>query len=253
MPLRPARVGGDVLLTAKHQRPAQLIQWPEEAFDAEDVAHAKLDVILGGKSRTLVQLFAFQKHSANGIKRLFAIVLAVCVEEANYRAIEPAKEKIAAAGVCWQWSSRLLGGLYQTIVSLPHHHDESAIEKVQAVAQINNRANHRRLFDPLPGIVWPVTDFAGELVRSAGVVLPEINTITEPVIVVTAWLNGSIARKNMLSHLAVAAVVSQDKACGGRIHDLAEVLRQANAIWRTGVFLQDARFHEICASFLRRI
>ena len=67
----------------------------------------------------------------------------------------------------------------------PHYFDKSAIEKIQTGPQIDDGSHHCRLLDLL--FTAPlVPNFAGKLIRSLSVVFPEINAVTEPVVVILA-------------------------------------------------------------------
>ncbi len=81
------------------------------------------------------------------------------------------------------------------------------MEEIQTEAQIDNGPDHGWFFD----LMFPLAstpDFARELMGTVRVVLPEIDAVAQPVIVVMAAPKRLLSRKDPLGNAPVAAVIA---------------------------------------------
>lgn len=79
------------------------------------------------------------------------------------------------------------------------------------MAEVNDRPYDRRLFDRLSGRVWSFGHGAGEVERSFGVVLPEVDSIAEPIVVIAAGIQCGLTREYPFGKLSLTSVVAKDE------------------------------------------
>ena len=97
-------------------------------------------------------------------------------------------------------------------VCLLHHFDVTAVEQIQAISQINDRPDDRRPADFR--LAPPRADLQRELERPLCVVLPKVNAVAKPVVIILAGGEGCLAREDLLRHGRIATVIAEDEGCG---------------------------------------
>lgn len=140
----------------------------------------------------------------------------------------------------------------KVIVCLFDNLYEAAVEQIKAGAQVNDGSDNRWVLDPLALMVGPIAEVARELVRPHGVVFPEIDTMTKPVVVILARGKGAHASKRFFRDGCVTSVIAEDEGGRGGIQSTIG-FGQSNPALGSGTFLQNARLDKKLPSLGRRV
>lgn len=136
------------------------------------------------KPRTVLDWSTFDKRSSHGIKLRFVSLATGGVEKLYNCTIEPAHYPIFSAGILRQRFLSFPMQRDQVIVRLSDHRREPIVKKIQTKGQVNDRSDDGRAPYDVATVVRPATYFAGEFESSPGTMLPEIDAVPQPVIVI---------------------------------------------------------------------
>ena len=154
-----------------------LVPRPEAADDLLGRANTDLNVIQFAKSGARIQFAAFNEETANRVKRHLVFLLTKLVKGFHDRAIQISRPQIGASISRFLYARRIAKPPV-FIMRRPDLLERFHIGKVQAVAEVNHRAQHCGMFD---FAAVPFAFLLGPASRPLRAVLPKIIAVAEPV------------------------------------------------------------------------
>ena len=178
----------------------------KHSFDARRVSDSDLNVRFRVERRSRIEFAAFDKDAADGIEKI-SLRLIDRVQMLNDRAIQIAAKRIS---VCRQRLTRFRQRRGEGFVGASNHIDADETHEIEAVAQIDNRADDRGTLD-LRALAFH--QLLCEIEAALRIGFPEIDPRPQPIVVVFTGLE-EVARKQAISDGLIATVIAKNKACG---------------------------------------
>ena len=140
-------------------------------------ADANLDVIQFPKSSAFIQFAALNEKPAHGVKRWLALFLTKLVKRFHHGAVQIPRPQIGTTVsrhfyACGFAEPRIL------IMRRPDLLEGFRVSKIEAIAQINHRAQRRRMLDLAPA---PFAFCLGPASCPRWAVLPKVKAVAKPV------------------------------------------------------------------------
>jgi hypothetical protein len=183
---------------------------PKAADNLLGRADTDLDVIEFTESGASIQLVSFHEKPSNAVKRLLILFLTKLMEGFQHGTIQLSGAEMGSA-IPRNQRARLVTELQISIVSNPDLFERLRVGKVEAIAQINDRAHYSGIFDfaamSLAFLMCPA--FGSRLA-----VFPKVNSVSKPVPGVSAGVNFSFERNDFSRDRNVASVVANDQRTG---------------------------------------
>ena len=158
-----------------------------------------MNVVLGAKSRGFVDRIALKEGGPDCVELRFVSLVAGCVKKFDNGAIETAKELIGATRILWQGIFRRFVEQNEITMCLLDQLDRAAVEQIEAEAEVNDGTDNRRVFDVSRFAAGLIAEITSKLERAAGVVLPKVDAMTEPIVVVFAGGERPFSGKHFFS------------------------------------------------------
>jgi hypothetical protein len=192
----------------------------EHALDARRITNADLDVGLIVEARPLIDLAALcQKDALYGIERLkeWSGRSSHLMKMVDDRAIEFAKQKVWSAAILRDRLSGLIGNFDKIFVSRLYGGYARRGCQVEAIAEIKNGADDKRLGEFLASFL-----FLGELESAQRIGFPEIDARSEPIPRILAGnkLRGSIEKR--LRNILITSVIAKHECSREIVHGRAQ-------------------------------
>lgn len=183
---------------------------PEKADDSIQRADTYLDVIEFTKSSAGIQFAPLDEEAAHGAKRRIAFLLTKLVERLHYRAIQISRPKFQTAILCDRRAS-LSANLQISIVGGPDLFERLCVGKIEAITQVNHRAQNGGMFNFAVG---PFAFRLGPASRPRRAVLPKVKPVAEPVPRILAGMQGIFQRNDFCCDANIAPVIPDDEGMG---------------------------------------
>lgn len=181
----------------------------EVPFDAVRLANAELDVIFASEPCVRIQALTFEKRAADGVVWLFVPILSIGMKEVHHYAVEFPAELVGGGARVQR--KRLIEQLHRALqfgVCAFHLGQAVMIEEIKAVPKVDDRSEHE-------GFGNLAFRFAmiGPRHCTAWIAFPEVDTMTEPVILLLGWFQvGFSSAEDFFADVLVAAMKSKDEA-----------------------------------------
>ena len=102
-----------------------------------------------------------------------------------------------------------------------NHFDRLSVKEVQTESQIDYRPNNTRLLERMFAVMRPVSEFTRKLKRSLRVVLPEVDAMAQPVVIVFTRRQQGLPTKDSIGDGRIAPVVSKDEGRRGGVQGVS--------------------------------
>jgi len=166
------------------------------------------------KSSVRIQRLSLHKNTSNGFKFRLVLVGSDTVNGFDDRAIEAAEQQVGCPverHILRKGMLSLLRQGDQLVVPVFDDLDRCGIQQIQASAQVDDRPHNRRSTDLVSRAFPPLENLPGILERALRVILPKIDPMTEPIIIVLAGLKRNLTSEYALGHNGIAAMKPKNK------------------------------------------
>ncbi len=186
----------------------------EIALDTIEIAYADLNMVLFLETSVRIEFFPFPEDPAHRIVRTLFVLGPESVNGLDHGAIERPQEEIpflANRPVLGKLNTGFRTGIVQDSVPLTQDLQRIRFQQVEAVAQIDDRANDRFIFNPAFSSTGVFFADSGIIKRSKRIVLPKVDPVAEPIVLIFAGFQALASSEHLFGEAAVAAMKTADK------------------------------------------
>ena len=185
--------------------------WKKIALDAIGIADAYLDMVLFSKASIGIKWMPLPEYTFHGIISPFVGILVDKVDGLNNRAVQLANKFVrrgSYVSILWKCLSCPMTNFNKDVVGILQLLQICWICQVKTIAQINDCPYNSRLLDRR---AFALRQFRSPLQGSCLIVLPEIDAITQPVVIIRTGDKVFFTVHDLSDHRLVASVETDNK------------------------------------------